>query len=101
MRGILKKQVEEVLKEDEQSRNSDLRLMCMVWKTYYEKFVRTDDEGCQYVRMRDMADVPREDHISRARRKIQEEGQYLPTSPQVRKRRKILEEECRAYYLEH
>jgi len=88
----LKQKILWILSEDEQSRNSDIRLTQMIWyKFHNSKLVKLDD-GTQAVRLRDLFDLPREDNIKRIRAKIQnEEGKFLPTSAEVRKQRKINE----------
>lgn len=88
----LKEKILWILSEDEQSRNSDIRLTQMIWyKFHNSKLVKLDD-GTQAVRLRDLFDLPREDNIKRLRAKIQnEEHKFLPTTMEVRKKRKINE----------
>lgn len=94
----LKTQVTKILVKDEQSRNSDIRLtQCIWWEFYQEKMVKLED-GSVAVRLRDMFDLPREDNIKRIRAKIQnEDHKFLPTDPEIRRKRQIKEEEWREY----
>lgn len=88
----LKEKILWVLSEDEQSRNSDIRLTQMIWYRFHnDKIIKLDD-GTAVVRLKDLFDLPREDNIKRVRAKIQnEENKFLPTSIEVRKQRKINE----------
>jgi hypothetical protein len=88
----LKQKILWILSEDEQSRNSDIRLTQMIWYKFYNSKIINLDDGTKAVRLRDLFDLPREDNIKRVRAKIQnEEGKFLPTSAEVRKQRKIKE----------
>ena len=69
-RGELEKQIRYVLENDEQSRNSDIRLTQMVWWRYHNRSMRTID-GKVYVEIKELFTLPREDHIKRIRAKIQ------------------------------
>ena len=77
----LKKQVETILQEDEQSRNSDIRLMMVVWSKYYPEFITKikDRQGNikHYIEFKNLYNVPREDNIKRIRAKFQNEE--IPT----------------------
>lgn len=105
----LKDKVKEILRKDVQSRNSDIRLTQMIWWTYHNSKVVELPDGEKAIRIKDLFDLPREDHISRARRMIQEEavkkvvagydgyGVYLPTDINVAKQRKMNEINWREY----
>ena len=99
----LKERVKTCLNQDEQSRNSDIRLVQVMWYNYHrDKLVELPDKTYA-VRLRDLFDLPREDHVSRVRRSIQEEAMrkiekgfmswkvYLPTSVEVVRQRKMNE----------
>lgn len=90
-------QVRTVLQKDERSRNSDIRLMQILWYFYYrDKLVEID--GKWFVALETLYDLPREDNIKRIRAKIQnEERLYLPTDPAIAKKRGWLEDEWRGY----
>lgn len=96
-KGELEKQVITVLKTDERSRNDDIRLTQVLWYLFYKS--RLIHQNNEYlVRIDDLFTLPREDHISRIRRKIQNDrGEYLPTDPAVRKKRSISTEDWQKY----
>lgn len=80
-----------VLKDFPQSRNSDVVLMIEIVKRYYPKET-INGEGTG-IRLTTLFRLPREDNIKRIRAKIQnEQGLFLPTSQEVRKKRGIKEE---------
>lgn len=88
----LKEKILWILSEDEQSRNSDIRLTQMIWYKFHSNKLLKLDDGTQAVRLKDLFDLPREDNIKRLRAKIQnEEHKFLPTTMEVRKKRKINE----------
>lgn len=116
----LKKMVTHVLEIDEQSRNSDVRLTQMVWWNYYNSKVfevEREIDGKKVMKkatlLSDFFELPREDQVSRMRRKIQEEAFdrvvnkgilsakiYLPTDEKVVKQRRMNEEKWRAFMSE-
>lgn len=93
----LDKKVRAVLKTDERSRDSDVRLTQVVWYTYYKSHFKMVD-GEWYINVNAMYDLPREDNIKRIRAKIQNvEKLYLPTDIDVAKKRGWNEQEWRSY----
>jgi hypothetical protein len=105
----LKDKVMRCLEEDQESRNSDIRLTQIVWFKYHkEKFIK-DEKGQAGILVKDLFDLPREDHISRVRRSIQElavkmvvkgrkeYGVYLPTDINVANARRMNEINWRQY----
>lgn len=79
--------VRAVLASDEKSRNSDIRLTQMVWWKYYRGSL-IERDGRVYVDVAKLFDLPREDNIKRIRAKIQNvEKKFLPTDPEVAKKR--------------
>ena len=89
----LKNQVESVLESNDQTRNSDITLTIEIWKAYYPHKVA---DGT--VALNDLYDLPREDNVKRIRAKIQnEEGRFLPTNEDIRKKRGISEEKWRKW----
>lgn len=89
--------VREILKLDEKSRNSDIRLMQLIWWKFYPQFV-TEIDGKYYIDINNLYDLPREDNIKRIRAKIQnEEKLYLPTDAIVANKRGWKEDEWRSY----
>lgn len=93
----LKEKILKVLKEVPITRNCDIKLTVALWRKYYPNHLKFRQEDQQeYVSLRSLFDLPREDHIKRIRAVIQNiEHKYLPTDPSVRKKRKISEEEWR------
>lgn len=98
----LKGKVEHVLKKTPRTRDSDTMLTAYVWYEFYKDSIvyiynakNGREEPC--VRMKDLLTLPREDAISRVRRKFQEDGLYLPTSKKVALKRKINEEVWRQW----
>ena len=91
----LHKPILKILEEYEKARNSDTFLTLMLWSLYFpQSFMRIED--CKWVRARDIMEVlPREDAVGRIRRKIQEEGKFLPTDEAVAKARKLNMDEWR------
>lgn len=86
--------VETVLRDDEETRNSDIKLTIAIWREFYPNYVLDTSQGDKSGIFLDALFIlPREDNIKRIRAKIQnEENKYLPTDPNVRKKRKISEE---------
>ncbi len=90
----LKEQVETILEKYPECRNSDIKLTLNVWHTFYNGMI-SEIGGEKYIKLKDLYDLPREDHIKRIRQKFNELGMYLPTNPDVQKKRKLLEKEWR------
>jgi len=94
--------VHEILSTDEQSRNSDPRLICLYWmwqfpSKIYNVEVKGETRPKQGVIMKDIVECfETSETITRIRRKIQNDlGLYQPTVPAVAKARRIKEEEWR------
>ena len=87
----LKQQVEQTLKTQPDTRNSDITLMIAIWKKYY-------GVG-EYVELKKLYDLPREDNIKRIRAKFCEEKKEwaYPTSLEVARKRGIKENEWRLF----
>lgn len=86
------------LREFEETRNSDITLLIKVWEEFYPQRIKTGKGGERGVWLRDLYDLPREEHVRRIRAVIQnEEGKYLPTDPAVRKQRRINEDVWREW----
>lgn len=91
----LRKMIETTLEKYPFTRNDDVRLMLYIWREYYSNKVHrltpdspTDKQA--YVFIKDIPELPREDHVKRLRAIIQNvEGRFLPTDPEVIKQRKI------------
>ena len=94
----LKDKVMTILKEDEPSRDSDIRLTQMIWWTFHNAKIFKAPCGSNSVRLKDLFDLPREDNIKRVRAQIQNvEKKYLPTTIDIVRKRKINEDVWRAY----
>lgn len=93
--NTLKYQVETILAENPESRNSDITLMLDIWRRYYGQRIRTNAQGKEGVYLLDLYDLPREDNIKRIRAKFQNsktQPMYLPTDPVIAKQRRINED---------
>lgn len=96
-KGQLEKQIREILAKDERSRNSDIRLTHCLWITFYRKHFKMID-GHWHVDIQAMYELPREDNIKRIRAKIQNDlHEFLPTDPEVARKRGWEIDEWRAY----
>lgn len=94
--------VHEILSTDEQSRNSDPRLICLYWmwqfpEKIYNVEVKGETRPKQGVILKDIVECfETSETITRIRRKIQNDlGLYQPTLGTVAKARRIKEEEWR------
>lgn len=88
--NTLKNQVEAVLIDDPETRNSDIALTIGVWVRFYG--VKMSIEVSQLYKL------PREDNVKRIRAKFQnEENKYLPTSWEVAEKRGINERTWRRF----
>lgn len=95
MQDKLYEKVLEILKDNPESRNSDIRLTMDVWIRYHDSRLFEHDEK-RAVYLKDLYDLPREDHVKRIRAKIQnDEKKYPPTQWEIAKRRGFLEDEWR------
>lgn len=94
----LRAKVLEILKEYPKARDSDIWLTIKLWTLKYPTLIDRSDPDNPKIALKDILTLPREDNVKRVRAKIQnEEGLYLPTSPEIRKQRKISEEEWKAW----
>lgn len=79
------------------SRNSDVKLTNAIWVEYYSHKMFRNELNQWCVVISNLYEMPRQDDVRRLRAKIQnEEGKFLPTSPEVIKQRKINEEKYRS-----
>ena len=94
----LRDQVIYCLTQDPHSRNSDIRLTQVLWWNYYNSYFIKGEDDKWLIRVGDLWSLPREDNIKRVRAKIQnDENKFLPTDPEVCRKRKIKEEDWRRY----
>lgn len=93
----LETQLRAILKEDERSTNSDIRLTQMHWYRNHRHAIRMID-GEPFINLKRLYDVTSQDSIKRVRAHIQNDlNEYLPTDPAVRKKRKISEQAWQEY----
>ena len=82
-----------MLRENPKTRDDDVLLMIELWKKHHPTLMRVTKDGDVGVYLKDIALLPREDHIKRYRATIQNvENKYLPTKWEVAKQRKINED---------
>lgn len=76
------------------TRNSDIELTAKIWHDFHNsKIVEINSE--QYIKINDLFELPREDHVKRIRAKIQnEEKKFLPLE-KIAKQRELLREDWR------
>ena len=87
----LRKKVEDMLAKSERSRNSDQFLTIKLWVEHYPEAIKVID-GEKMIKLNDIMLLPREDNVKRIRAIIQNvEHRFLPTDPDVRKKRGISE----------
>ena len=91
----VKQNVLHILEHHPETRNDDKLLMLKYWELFDEL---SFDETFPTVFA---ARATNPESIRRARQSIQESGLYLPTTEEIRKRRRILQEEMRQYYAQN
>jgi hypothetical protein len=89
---VIKRNVLELLEQWEEARNDDKFLMLKYWQRY-DGINTSIGFGPSFLRR---ATTP--ETITRARRTIQATGLFEPTDPEVRRKRRIREEEARAHH---
>lgn len=98
-KGELRKMILNVLKEQPDTRNSDVALTIAIWKRYYPRRLKfREQDNKMYIALDDLFDLPREDNIKRIRAIIQnDEGRYLPTNKEVAIQRRINMQQWQLY----
>lgn len=92
----LKQKVHDILRDEPETRNSDITLMITVWKKHCPKYIKRGNSGEEGVWLKDLYELPREDNIKRVRAYWQNvQKKHLPTEWEVAKARGILEDEWR------
>lgn len=92
----LKRVVEEMLRDNPETRNSDIALTIAIWKRYFPNAILTAQDGREYIRLSKLFDLPREDNIKRVRAFIQnEQKKYPPTEWKIAEQRGMSEDEWR------
>ena len=81
----LRAKVEQTLKTRPETRDCDVKLTTAIWENWYGDSIRNG-----WVRLDAIGSLPREDHVSRVRRQVQNDrGMYLPNSWLVAESRNI------------
>jgi hypothetical protein len=92
----------ELLRDSKRSRNSDTFLILKVADRLGHNITARVKDGHRIVTWElDLDAMPSFESITRARRKIQAGGQFLPTDPKVCRQRRIKEATMREYYGRH
>lgn len=98
MRDNLKDKVLQGLAQCPEARDNDIKLLNWIWLNYYADCISKNEQGEYVVRLIDLYRLPREDAVKRIRAFYQNVSHiYLPTSEEVRKQRRIGEQEWRIY----
>ena len=96
----LKDQVEIILTDYPKTRDSDVTLMIELWKKFYSAHIKKTADGQFGVYLSSLYTIPREDNIKRVRCVIQnDENRLLPTTYEVRKRRRINEDKWKQWII--
>jgi len=66
-----------------ETRNSDIALTLKVWQYFTDKVVWSEKTNSHWVQIKDLFDLPREDHIKRVRASLNAVGMFMPTDPKV------------------
>jgi len=91
-----KTKVRSILAEHPTARNNDGSLQAYFIYKYCRHLVTTDIDGKPAIRLENLKNLPPLETIRRSRQIIQNDnGEYLPTDPAVRRERKIKEENYR------
>lgn len=94
----LKGQIELMLANYPETRDSDITLMIRIWREYYPSRVLMLNGSYPCVLLENLYDLPREDNIKRIRAKIQNvDGLYLPNSWEVASKRGIEKEKWETF----
>lgn len=91
-----KAKVYEILKEFEQARNNDGTLLAYFISKFQPHLITKDSDGEPAIKLKNLRNLPPIENLRRSRQIIQNDnGEFLPTLPEVRKARKIKEENFR------
>lgn len=87
-----------ILRDNPETRNSDVTLSITLWKKYYSELIFTSKSSVDYIPLSRLYELPREDNIKRIRAKIQNiERKFLPTSEVVFLKRAANSKEWRKF----
>lgn len=84
--------VERILAGYPETRNSDTHLVIELWIKFYPEVIRKGSTGDFGIYLKDLDKVPSASAIERYRRKLNQDGKYLPTDPDVLKARGFMED---------
>ena len=91
-----RQKVETILRDHENARNNDGSLYAHFLSKYCSHLIVTDANGEKAIALKNFRNLPPMENIRRSRQIIQNDNNlYLPTDPEVRKARKIKEENWR------
>ena len=98
----IKQQVEWVLANLPETRNSDIALTIALWKKYYPAYIKVatkESGGAEFgIYLSSLYTLPTQESIKRIRALIQnDEHKFLPTEEKIRRARRIKEEWYRQY----
>jgi hypothetical protein len=97
-RDDLKNKVANILNENPETRNCDIKLMICLWSKYFPVHIKTTISGQQGIFLSSLYTLPTQESIKRVRAIIQnDEHRFLPTDARTRKQRRIGEEEWRGW----
>ena len=90
--------VERVLAKDERARGDDVYLTLTIIKENMPDKIRVATPTHEYFVSVDALYAVREDNVKRIRARLQnDEGKYLPADPEIRRKRRIREEQWLAF----
>lgn len=93
MRKELTSQVRQILRDNPETRNSDALLVLELYKRFYYL-----PNPVKHDKLLEVMKWAQPDHLSRIRQKIQNvDGQYLPTSTEVIKQRRLNQSKWRSF----
>lgn len=91
----LKMVVHDMLRDIPDTRNSDIALTIAIWRKYFPQRIESFN-GDEFIRLRDLYDLPREDNVKRVRAFWQNDKRlFLPTQWPVARARGFNEDEWR------
>lgn len=88
----LKAQVESCLGEYPSTLNSDTKLANAVIYKFYGSYLKKDEEGDLILKLKDRYFLPSDRSIARIRQAFNANGKYLPTDPEIIRKRGEKEE---------
>lgn len=95
----LKKLVIECLEKYPETRNNDITLTLKLWYNFYNQHIFSNERSEQCIKLDDLYLLPTQDSIKRIRAALQnnkKNPRFLPTNPEVIKKRQRREEQIRS-----